>query len=385
MPSIKRPFAYEQDSDSNNSISPIATEELEGPVTKYIQYRDTTPTNDMGPFWCRRPSHRPLRFENRGEYDSHKLSIHSHDCPMLNCHRSFPDSRLLDLHHAECHDPFVAVRRDRGERMYGCFVEGCDKVCRDRVKRKMHLIEKHHYPKNYDFRIMETGLIAGRNSLLRPGVDDDGHRRSSRENLREDDSSSVASRSQEASISPSSSKGSAEPGGGITAFGVRGGITQSGPNNEGQRTTKAKSPDSVSARDVTSEDLPQPQRTGQLRTAARTSPKALGERATTPAKETPASSTVFEFKDGTLKSPRASLARSQSSRATMDEVVDEMAGLGSLRKAMGRANEKSSADVDELAANMTAALRFVPRSVQAKQKEKAKAKAREKEAWMDLS
>ena len=42
----------------------------------------------------------------------------------------------------------------------------CDKMCSSARKRKMHLIDKHGYPKDYEFRIVEWG-IEGRSSLLR--------------------------------------------------------------------------------------------------------------------------------------------------------------------------------------------------------------------------
>ena len=68
---------------------------------------------------------------------------------------------------------------------YQCFVEGCDKVCSTPQKRRMHLTDKHVFPKvstspelaiplvtqanvgqNYDFQIVNTG-IDKRSSMLR--------------------------------------------------------------------------------------------------------------------------------------------------------------------------------------------------------------------------
>lgn len=52
---------------------------------------------------------------------------------------------------------------------YACFVEGCDKVCLEPRKRRMHLIDKHMFPKNYDFFIVNDGLDPSkRGSMLRP-------------------------------------------------------------------------------------------------------------------------------------------------------------------------------------------------------------------------
>lgn len=55
---------------------------------------------------------------------------------------------------------------------YSCFVEGCDRKCRTPQKRRLHLIDKHMYPKNYFFAITRDG-VEGRRSMLLEG----GHRR----------------------------------------------------------------------------------------------------------------------------------------------------------------------------------------------------------------
>ena len=65
---------------------------------------------------------------------------------------------------------------------YRCFVEDCEKICANPQKRRMHLIDKHLFPKNYDFFIVNTG-IDRRSSMLRT------HRRGSSaasRNLRRD-------------------------------------------------------------------------------------------------------------------------------------------------------------------------------------------------------
>lgn len=50
---------------------------------------------------------------------------------------------------------------------YACFVEGCEKVCATPQKRRMHLFDKHLFPRNYDFFIVNDGL-GKRRSMLRP-------------------------------------------------------------------------------------------------------------------------------------------------------------------------------------------------------------------------
>lgn len=59
---------------------------------------------------------------------------------------------------------------------YACFVEGCDKVCRTWQKRRSHLVDKHGYPRNYDYFIVNDG-VDRRRSMLRTD-----RRRSSKQN-----------------------------------------------------------------------------------------------------------------------------------------------------------------------------------------------------------
>ncbi|KAF2769129.1 hypothetical protein EJ03DRAFT_252797, partial [Teratosphaeria nubilosa] len=113
---------------------------------------------------CLLPPHQTLNFNSYTEYESHYRQSHTNRCTA--CRANLPSPRFLDLHIAENHDPITAARRDKGEKTYACFVEGCDKVCLERKKRRSHLIDKHGYPKNYDFFIVNTG-IDGKKSMLR--------------------------------------------------------------------------------------------------------------------------------------------------------------------------------------------------------------------------
>ena len=57
---------------------------------------------------------------------------------------------------------------------YACFVEDCDRNCSTPQKRRMHLIDKHFFPRDYDF-YMVNGGVDRRSSMLRSGR----HRRQS--------------------------------------------------------------------------------------------------------------------------------------------------------------------------------------------------------------
>ncbi|KAK6087913.1 Zinc finger protein 511 [Seiridium cupressi] len=120
---------------------------------------------------CSLPGHKePLVFKSYAEYEAHYIKTHTNRC--TECRKNFPSEHFLNLHIEECHDAFAAVLREKGEHTYSCLVEGCDRKCGTPQKRRMHLIDKHMYPKNYFFAVTKEG-IDGRSSLLLEG----GHHR----------------------------------------------------------------------------------------------------------------------------------------------------------------------------------------------------------------
>ncbi|KAG9247101.1 hypothetical protein BJ878DRAFT_477695 [Calycina marina] len=122
---------------------------------------------------CSLAGHRQtLSFATYEEYEVHYNKAHVNRC--LECRKNFPSEHFLSLHIEETHDALVAVKRERGDKTYFCFVEDCDKKCSTPQKRRMHLIDKHMFPKDYDFFIVKDG-IDRRSSMLRSGR----HRRKS--------------------------------------------------------------------------------------------------------------------------------------------------------------------------------------------------------------
>ncbi|KZF22542.1 hypothetical protein L228DRAFT_267938 [Xylona heveae TC161] len=114
---------------------------------------------------CSLPPHREaLPFVSYEEFEIHYAKFHANRC--VECRKNFPSEHFLGLHISENHDPLNEARKARGEKTYGCFVVDCDRKCSSLQKRRLHLIDKHMFPKNYDFRVIDTG-IDKRSSLLR--------------------------------------------------------------------------------------------------------------------------------------------------------------------------------------------------------------------------
>jgi hypothetical protein len=179
--------------------------EADGHTPKYASLEPEESTSTA--MRCLLPPHKPVNFKTYQEYEAHYQQAHTNRCK--SCRKNFPTAHFLDLHLAEHHDPIIASKRDAGEKTYACFVEGCDKVCSEWKKRRSHLVDKHGFPKNYDFLVVDHG-IDGRRSMLRPGVDADGHRKSSRERARSGSATTEATQTTEATSVGESSPSKAE-------------------------------------------------------------------------------------------------------------------------------------------------------------------------------
>jgi len=116
---------------------------------------------------CSLPPHKQtLSFSSYENYEIHYNKTHVNRC--LECRKNFPTEHFLNLHIEENHDTLVEVRRNKGERTYACFVEDCGRKCSTPQKRRMHLVDKHMFPKDYDFHVVIDG-IDHRSSMLRSG------------------------------------------------------------------------------------------------------------------------------------------------------------------------------------------------------------------------
>ncbi|CAH2350401.1 hypothetical protein CLIB1423_01S09252 [[Candida] railenensis] len=113
-------------------------------------------SESFSPIFCNTPPCRELKFSSYEMYESHILSNHSHKCS--ECKKRFPSEFMLELHIEENHNPFFTIKKEKGEKVYRCFESTCSKVSSERRKRRLHMIDKHGYPKNYRFNIVDTGL-----------------------------------------------------------------------------------------------------------------------------------------------------------------------------------------------------------------------------------
>ncbi|KAF9179102.1 hypothetical protein BGZ51_007251 [Haplosporangium sp. Z 767] len=101
--------------------------------------------------------HGEQTFSTLAAYEHHYETNHRYICQA--CGKFFPSEKWLDLHIREVHDILIRIRRERGEKTYQCFVEGCERLCSSQKKREMHLIDKHQYPRRFNFAIVLTGNI----------------------------------------------------------------------------------------------------------------------------------------------------------------------------------------------------------------------------------
>ncbi|CRK21722.1 hypothetical protein BN1723_012444 [Verticillium longisporum] len=160
--------------DHDSPEPPANTDELPATKITYLDPSDHSITGEDVIMRCHLPGHKDgMAFRSYDEYQSHYHKAHTNRC--LECRKNFPSSHLLSVHIEECHDSFVAVKRERGEHTFSCFVEGCERKCMTHQKRRMHLIDKHMYPKNFFFAVTKAG-IDGRSSLL---IEEGHHRRRS--------------------------------------------------------------------------------------------------------------------------------------------------------------------------------------------------------------
>jgi hypothetical protein len=167
-------------SDSPSSTTSLHEEVIirgrsTSPIPKYSRTTSLEPRS----MFCTLPPHDTLQLDSN-DFEAHYSKEHTNRCTA--CSANLPSAHMLELHIGELHDPLVAARREKGEKtvqesptgaqrvltesQYRCFVETCDRACSAPKKRRLHMIDKHQYPRDYDFWVVENGIESGRTSLL---------------------------------------------------------------------------------------------------------------------------------------------------------------------------------------------------------------------------
>jgi DNA-directed RNA polymerase subunit RPC12/RpoP len=129
---------------------------------------------------CGEPTCHGATFPSVADFEEHYALVHKYVC--APCGASFPSAHLLELHHEERHDPYWAVRREQGLAVVGrvsvsliwvwishrscssrqlrCLEEECSSKRFATPKgRRLHLIDRHAYPREYDFAITLHGIL----------------------------------------------------------------------------------------------------------------------------------------------------------------------------------------------------------------------------------
>ena len=157
----------------DESFAPVVEDEADAlaghpPPTKLCQINpDAWATRPTRVMQCMLAPHREtVCFATQEEYEVHYIQQHTNRC--ATCSKNFPSPRFLELHIEENHNALREALAARGEKTYGCFVEDCDRRCSTPQKRRLHLIDKHMFPRTYDFRIVDQGIDKA-SSMLQDG------------------------------------------------------------------------------------------------------------------------------------------------------------------------------------------------------------------------
>ncbi|KAH0846984.1 hypothetical protein AYO21_02320 [Fonsecaea monophora] len=143
---------------SSSDTASSAGEESQSPRSAKFSAVTTVAALPVMPVMqCSLPPHREtLDFASIEDFEVHYAKDHSNRC--TSCGKNFPTAHFLALHIDENHNSFREALQAKGEKTYACFVEDCDRKCSTPQKRRLHLIDKHLFPKIYNFRIVDTGI-----------------------------------------------------------------------------------------------------------------------------------------------------------------------------------------------------------------------------------
>ncbi|KAJ1731229.1 hypothetical protein LPJ61_002638 [Coemansia biformis] len=102
------------------------------------------------------PCHGSVECPSAHAYEKHYDQVHRHCC--RECGAVLPGAHWLDLHIQECHDAFFRARVARGEKPYQCLLRTCARTFSRPHKRRLHMLDKHHFAHSFDWDLVRRGL-----------------------------------------------------------------------------------------------------------------------------------------------------------------------------------------------------------------------------------
>ncbi|KAJ2358643.1 hypothetical protein IWW50_006600 [Coemansia erecta] len=102
------------------------------------------------------PCHGSARFPSTLAYERHYDQAHRNACSV--CMAVLPSAHWLDLHIQEFHDAFFDARVARGDRAFQCFLPACTRKFSRPHKRRLHMVDKHHYARSFNWDLVRSGL-----------------------------------------------------------------------------------------------------------------------------------------------------------------------------------------------------------------------------------
>ncbi|KAJ2714530.1 hypothetical protein H4R19_001680 [Coemansia spiralis] len=109
------------------------------------------------PIVCRdAPCHGSVVCPSTHAFEKHYDQVHRNSCG--ECGAVLPSAHWLDLHIQECHDAYFGARVARGEKPYQCFLRACTRTFARPYKRRLHMVDKHHFAASFDWGLVRTGL-----------------------------------------------------------------------------------------------------------------------------------------------------------------------------------------------------------------------------------
>ncbi|XP_053979401.1 zinc finger protein 511 [Hylaeus volcanicus] len=116
-------------------------------------------------------------FQTLLDFEMHYNTNHRYVC--IECKKSLPNPRLLDIHIQETHDSFFQVLSLK-QPMYQCYVSECDLKFINPVERRKHCTSVHKFPKN--FRFDNASRYAKKEPKDKMDIDESEHEKKGQKN-----------------------------------------------------------------------------------------------------------------------------------------------------------------------------------------------------------